>query len=421
MNNEKKYVAIQYWNDKKNDKSEKKINEDCYLILSKNNEIKYKKILKEFNPNEDQAILCRMRKSFKRNDYEIINPINEQKININQIDKYYLDDKIWYPINQIYSLNENDIIKFGKNKKYEVLKKNSSFKEEKEKIKNDNFNMNNNINYISIINKNAKPIHNIDIKPNQYKINSNKNYEKINEDKNGDESKDETYSESKNKISRIEIENETIKECNDKCWLYNGLNSDKENPLIRLCHCNKFIHHKCLKGNLAKEISLKENSKHTVKEYTSKNFNCKECLKPYHFRFRIPEFDKIYEIIDLNLPKEKDYICLESLDCIKEDKETKEKRNIKTIYIVELYDQDINIGRQSNNDIIDDDISISKKHAVLKYNRKNGNLFLENKNSKNGTFILVRGNIKIKEKTFLKIGKFNFSIEVKDKKSSINK
>jgi len=420
MKNEKKFAVIQYWNDnEKSEKSEKKVNENCYLISTKKNEIKYIKDLKEFNPNEDRATLCRMRISFKRNDYEIINPINEQKININKIDKYYLDDKIWHSVNQIYRLNENDIIKFGKNKKYNILKMNFSFEGDKEKIKDDNFNKNNNINYISIINKNAKPIFNIDIKANQYKINSYKNYEKINKSKNDEESKNETFPESKNKISRIEIKNETIKKRKDECWLCNDSYSDEDNPLICLCNCNKYIHYKCLKDNLANEISLKENLKHTVKKYISKNFNCKECLKPYHFRFRIPELDKIYEIIDLNLPKEEDYICLESLDCIIEDKETKVKRNIKTIYIVELYGQDINIGRQFYNDIIDDDISISKEHAVLKYNKKNGDLFLEDKNSRNGTFILVRGNIKIKEKNFLQIGKVNFSIEVKDKKSSI--
>ena len=82
---------------------------------------------------------------------------------------------------------------------------------------------------------------------------------------------------------------------------------------------------------------------------------------------------------------------MESLDFIKDN------NNIKTLYIVQLIDEEITIGRQIYNDIIDNDISISRKHAVMRYNKKNGNLFLENKSEKFGTLVLVRGNIKIKE------------------------
>ena len=39
---------------------------------------------------------------------------------------------------------------------------------------------------------------------------------------------------------------------------------------------------------------------------------------------------------------------------------------------------------------------------------------MENKNGKFGTLVLVRGNIKLKGKTCLQIGKANFSIEVKE-------
>ena len=42
-------------------------------------------------------------------------------------------------------------------------------------------------------------------------------------------------------------------------------------------------------------------------------------LKPYQLRFRIPQIDRTYELIDLNLPEEKDYIYFESLDNIKDN------------------------------------------------------------------------------------------------------
>ena len=131
-----------------------------------------------------------------------------------------------------------------------------------------------------------------------------------------------------------------------------------------------------------------------------KHFNCDKCLKPYRLRFRIPKFDKIYELIDLTLPEEIDYIYLESLDYIKDN------NNIKMVHIVQLIDEEITIGRKDNNDIIINDISISREHALLRYDKNNGNLFLEDKNGKFGTLVLVRGNIKItEEKTYFQIGK----------------
>jgi pSer/pThr/pTyr-binding forkhead associated (FHA) protein len=66
---------------------------------------------------------------------------------------------------------------------------------------------------------------------------------------------------------------------------------------------------------------------------------------------------------------------LESLDYIKGNK------NIKIFYIVKLIDEEITIGRQDYNDIIDNDISISQKYALLRYNKNYGNLFLEDNNS----------------------------------------
>jgi len=153
-----------------------------------------------------------------------------------------------------------------------------------------------------------------------------------------------------------------------------------------------------------------ENSKRTVTTYTIEKFNCDICLKPYQLRFRIPEFDRIYELIDLNLPEETDYICLESLDFIKDN------NNIKKVHIVKLINEKINIGRNNGNDIIDDDISVSSDHAVLKYNKNNKSLFLENKNGKYGTLVLVRGNIKIREeKAYFQILNTHISMELAKK------
>ena len=97
--------------------------------------------------------------------------------------------------------------------------------------------------------------------------------------------------------------------------------------MIRLCKCKDYIHFECLKFYLSKKYKILENQKHTVITYNCNKFNCEVCLSPYPIRFRIPEFDKIYELIDINLPQELDYIVLESLDYIKD------KNNIKTVLL----------------------------------------------------------------------------------------
>ena len=54
--------------------------------------------------------------------------------------------------------------------------------------------------------------------------------------------------------------------------------------------------------------------------------------------------------------------------------------------------------RYDTNDIIDTDISVSRKHAVMKYNKETGGLFLENLSEKFGTLVLIKGNIKMNDK-----------------------
>ena len=100
----------------------------------------------------------------------------------------------------------------------------------------------------------------------------------------------------------------------------------------------------------------------------------------------------MYELIDLTMPSELDYIILESLDYIKDN------ANLKTVHMVTLTGDEIHIGRYETNDIIDTDISVSRNHAIMTYNKENGKLILENLSEKFGTLVLVKGNIKMKDK-----------------------
>ena len=326
--------------------------------------------------------------SNKKNYYKKLNEINKE----NQINKEE-------EVNEVNEINEvNDI-----NDVYEI---NEVKEVNYQKFKNSNQNINEN---------------NLDFKNKTISTNNNINNSIITKQSNQNNSKNIINQNTSQKTTKKEtsnLQNENGNENDshsenefDKCWLCLISFSSIDNPLICLCDCHNYIHFECLKMYLTSKITVTQNLKRTVTTYTCEKFNCDICLKPYQLRFRIPEIDRTYELIDLNLPEETDYFCMESLDYIKN------KNNIKTVHIVQLIDEEINIGRNNYNDIIDTDISVSRDHAVIKYNKNNRNLFLENKDGKYGTLILVRGNIEVKEeKTYFQIGNTKISMELTNKK-----
>ena len=95
----------------------------------------------------------------------------------------------------------------------------------------------------------------------------------------------------------------------------------------------------------------------------------------------------------------------------------------KYIHIINLTEenQEINIGRNKDNDLIDNNDYISKKHAKIIYNKKNGTLLLKNL-SKFGTSILIKDNLNIsKEKEiYLQEGRLYFTAKVIEQKEFEN-
>ena len=317
---------------------------------------------------ENNNLFLHFKKCKEKGDYEIINPFVFFYIKKSENTVNSLNERFWYVINssnddsykytnENYILNKNDIIKFGRIK-YEIIEKNINMIDKDISLKN-----NNKDNYnISNINSNSKPVFNIEISSEQYIIN--------------DKEKNE------NEINKNE----------KKCKLCSENNSNIDNPKVCLCSCNDFIHYKCLKKYLNSKLYIKENIKKTVTTYNFIKFNCQKCSELYPLRFKIQEFDKIYELFDLDKPSNiYDYIILESLDYFVHN------NYAKIIHIVKLIgDDEIKIGRNNDNDIIDTDLSISRNHAVIKFHKESRNLILESKSDKSNTLVLIRGNIRIK-------------------------
>lgn len=97
----------------------------------------------------------------------------------------------------------------------------------------------------------------------------------------------------------------------------------------------------------------------------------------------------------------------------------------KAIHVVVLGDggkDEYNVGRRINNDITVSDISVSRKQATFRL-REGNKIFVEDCDSKFGTFVKVRGPFKIQrgEKLPLQIEKKCFFIKIENRFSCLQK
>lgn len=349
--------------------------DNTYIVLNKNNKIFKVDFQSNIYTRNGELLLYHIRK-IKNNSYLIENVL-PNKLSINYTD--ILNEKMWYVlrpesnqiikkiINDDYSLIENDIIKFG-NLKYivpEINKKSNEKEKEKNNIENDE-QITNDINYdINNLNKNSKFV--IDL------------------------------------IPQIQKAYESLKENNITCFMCKKIECSKDNPIIKFCECN-CVHFECIKKYINKKIVTKK-GKNSVNYYIN-GLNCKTCNYIYPLKFKISE--KIFSLIEINKPKETEYLILESI----------ENRMffgyMKFIHLILLNDESVKIGRDSKiNDVVIYDPSVSREHAIIKYNKKNGKIFLRNKSNKFGSLILIKSPLKIKEKKIqLQIGKVFIETQV---------
>ena len=86
--------------------------------------------------------------------------------------------------------------------------------------------------------------------------------------------------------------------------------------------------------------------------------------------------------------------------------QVKENCNIKSIHVIELNDDIIKIGRGHESDVRINDISVSRVHALLKYDNVTGRLLIRNLKSKFGTLVLLKKPLIIKDKKIdLQVGR----------------
>jgi hypothetical protein len=176
------------------------------------------------------------------------------------------------------------------------------------------------------------------------------------------------------------------------CW---GTDSTEENPCIVPCKCSGsvgFIHFECLKNWLATKLQRKE-SQYLVSLYW-KTFECEICKQAYPYLFKTQR-QKVYKLVDAQLPASctqapsdegseacGHYVVMESLPL--------EKNSSRTIHILGFSEEKktFNMGRGHESEVRVNDISVSRCHAIIKY--QSDGIFIEDNRSKFGTLVLLK-------------------------------
>ena len=366
--------------------------ESTYITREKSNKFRNEK--QHSNIEDDDDLIFYVMKD--EETFKLINliPKNFELTNENCT---YLNNKIWYVIrnedanekddnsNEDYYLSINDIIKFGKIK----------FAVQDIHIENNNKNIdppmavNDLMKYdVTKLNQNCPPVF-------DYVFNVDKNL----------------------KDSEIPNQEKKCFICNKDHFEQKNSETDtgESNNLISLCKCKEkgMAHLECLR-EIFHEIEV---SKLVDKSIIIENFECPICKEQYPLRYKLNDGGRVKYLSEYyNEPKEGDYIILESLDYKKDDK------YCKSIHIINLENEYITIAGENDKDNIEKDISISRFHAVLKYNKINGKICLQNKSKKFGTLVLVKNPIKVLDKTIhLQVGRTYIEAKLGIKEEMKNK
>ena len=356
------------------------IKESQFVVRDKNNKYMSKKQHADINFRNGDDIIFLIDK-VTNNTYMLVN-IVRKKLKMTQYNFNNIDNKLWYVIkkegcedqsksNEEYYLQKYDIIKLGRVK---YIVKDICIINEGEGNPALPFGYN-----ISNLNSNKGPIFNI-----VFELENDKDYIDINE----------KSTPSNNNKTKCYI-------CNNYHKVLSNTNSetdDGENFLIKICNCdNKYYHYKCLKAYV--QNSIESNTKDYDYSIEIKNFGCEKCSVQFPSHFKLPKVDKKYDLFDIQVP-DCDYMILESLDY------KKEANYYKSIHVIKLSKEIISIGRDNESDIVFKDISISRDHAVLKYEKEKGKVFIQNRSKKFGTSVLIKEPFKVLDKKiFLQVGR----------------
>ncbi len=134
-----------------------------------------------------------------------------------------------------------------------------------------------------------------------------------------------------------------------------------ENPLLCSCKCDgsvRYIHYNCLTHWLKQKMTLKEEE--CCVSYTWKQFECEICKTPYPYVFKSQ--GRKYRLVDVSIPTTGNFLWLESL--------TFEKNSSRMVHVIKPKQggqTEFKLGRGHESDLRVSDISVSRCHAIIKF------------------------------------------------------
>ena len=196
------------------------------------------------------------------------------------------------------------------------------------------------------------------------------------------------------------------------CDICNQKTYSEDNPLVKFCLCENFKHYECIKEELKKSYIIKENNEKSSKNYYIKFFCRNKCKAIYPLRFKIKEINRVYNLFDIEKPKNEDYLIFESLPY---NRNGEYERSIHIVKITGNNNNnignniEIKIGRDRQE--IDNHIklieeTVSREHAKIIYNKNDGSLLLKNLSKKSESLVLIKDTLIINENTiYLHVGR----------------
>lgn len=111
-----------------------------------------------------------------------------------------------------------------------------------------------------------------------------------------------------------------------------------------------------------------------------KTFECEICKYAYPYLFKVD--NKVYKLVDIQKPKSGHFMVMESLPL--------EKNTSRTIHVLQFSNEkpQFNMGRGHESEVRVNDISVSRCHAILKY--QPDGIYIEDNRSKFGTLVLLK-------------------------------
>ena len=161
----------------------------------------------------------------------------------------------------------------------------------------------------------------------------------------------------------------------------------QEDPLISVCNCSgsmKYIHYNCLQKWVSSRVVTKEGEDSVC--YFWKNIDCEICKEP--LPLKVSYEGKNYSIFTTNHLDEP-FIALEG--CFSQN-----KKGERGIHVIAMTNRcQVKLGRGHESDVRISDISVSRLHAVIKY--ENGQFVIEDYKSKFGTLVMLDKDKKLHE------------------------